>query len=192
MKLRFQGSDIVMDTPTITLSCLIGHEDELEKIISELMEKAVARHDISIQGDPAALSKKYGQAFVNPNIVQHSRNPPKKNPFLGDDFGWVLGFSFTLPVILCVIFGVFFVGNLNDPSDNILYGILGFIIGSLIGWKITNTIKNNRKNKIAKQEEQGGFILWVVAHDEKQEALIQSILAAHKALHIERHRNINK
>lgn len=170
---------------TKTISGVIAHENELDLVINELIEKAVARHDISIQGTSKKLKEKYGESFVNPSTVQHSANPPRSEPFLRDDFWWVVGFSFSIPVVICVILSIFFIGNFNSPSDNLFYGIFGLLVGSLIGWRISSRVKKNHMKKISQQEACGGFTLWVTAHNLEQETLIVNLLKDYRATNIE-------
>ena len=169
---------------TRTVSSVIAHENELDLIVNELIEKAVARHDISIQGRIRANGK-HGKTSVNPTLVQHSDHPPKTEPFLHDDFWWAVGFSFAIPVVISVVIGIFFIGDFRDSSDNIFYGIAGLLVGSFIGWRISARLRKKHYGRIAEQEEQGGFLLWVTAHSLNQEKAILDILKAYKATNIE-------
>ncbi|CEK11717.1 hypothetical protein [Legionella hackeliae] len=84
--------------PNQTISAIVSSESVLEEIITKLTEKTVARHDINVQGSPTKIAEKYGKSYVDPDIIKESRNPPKKEHFLEDDFGWVVGFVLWITV----------------------------------------------------------------------------------------------
>ncbi|HRD71047.1 MAG TPA: SoxR reducing system RseC family protein [Legionella sp.] len=164
---------------TERISAIIPNEEELEKAVTQLLAESVARSDISVQGNPKQLSEKYGFSTVKPGDIQNSTYPPVKEPFLNDDFGWVVGLSFAIPLFICLIIGIFVIGDINSNSDIIIYGLLGAIIGSLIGYGISKTIKSNREQSIDLQEERGGFVLWVVTHSPEQHHQVMNILKEH-------------
>lgn len=174
-----------MDNSTgYKISAIISNEHELELIISDLIAQTVGRHDISVQGTPTQLADKYGVPYIAPEVIQDSSNPPQKESFMQDDFAWVLGFSFSIPLVICIIIGIFLIGDIRSTADNIIYGILGAIIGSFIGYVIANAVKNHHERAINLQEKRGGFVLWVTYKTQDQEHEIIAILHKHNALEI--------
>ncbi|MDI9818672.1 MULTISPECIES: hypothetical protein [unclassified Legionella] len=155
-------------TPTKTVSAIVGSEKRLEFVINKLTEKTVARHDISIQGSPEKMSSKFGSPYVSPDTIQESKVPPKKEHFLRDDFGWVLGFSFSIPVFICVVIAIFIIGDVRSPHDNLVYGILGAIVGAIIGGILANYMRKHQLKKVTEQEKKGGYVLWVTVSSEEQ------------------------
>ncbi|WP_019218025.1 AtpZ/AtpI family protein [Legionella tunisiensis] len=116
-----------------------------------MSEKAIGRQDISAQGSPGELAEQYGTPFPDPNSLQHSTDPPKKEPFMMDDFGWVLGFSLGIPIFIFAAIGIFLLGDFRSPKDNLFYGGIGVIVGAIIGSILAGFLKLYR-NMIIKQE----------------------------------------
>lgn len=164
---------------TRKVSAIIDNEEELEIAITQLIAESVARSDISVQGTPEQLQEKYGDCFVNPEIIQQSQHPPLTEPYLKDDFNWIVGFSFSIPLFICLIIGIFIIGDVRSAFDILLYGILGAIIGSIIGYLIAKKVKTTHDKRIRKQEKKGGFVLWVTTHSEKQQQQVIKILEKH-------------
>ncbi|MDP1604213.1 MAG: hypothetical protein Q8M03_13215 [Legionella sp.] len=172
------------NTPTRKISAIISSERRLEKVIQKLTQQTVSLHDVSVQGPPNKIADKFGVRYMEPGIIQQSNHPPTKEPFMDDDFGWVLGFSFSIPMIVGIIIGVFIIGDIHSTSDNYFYGILGAIVGGAIGIVLNKFIQNrhNRINKI--QEEKGGFVLWITITKDEQINEVVDILNEYGASNI--------
>ncbi|MBA2653146.1 MAG: hypothetical protein H0U73_12915 [Tatlockia sp.] len=166
------------------ISALVSSDKKLEILISELLGNSVARTDISIQGSPEQIKDKYGLCYIDPSVIQSSSNPPMTEPFLEDDFGWVVGFSFSLPFIICLIAGIFIIGDINSTRDNLVYGFLGALIGSLLGLFLSTLIRKRHRQKIKKQEAKGGFLIWINTHTSKQYKQVINILFKNDASNI--------
>ena len=164
--------------PTQTTSAIIGLEEELELTIAQLLAESVSRSDISVQGDPGKLKKQYGVAFLSPEILQNT-HPPVQEAWLKDDEGWVIGFSFALPVFVCLVIGVFVIADIRYNPDIWLYGILGLLVGLVPGYLNARRVKRKREKKLVAQEKQGGFVLWVTTHTPEQHEQVMSILQKH-------------
>ncbi|KTD17523.1 hypothetical protein [Legionella jordanis] len=165
---------------TRTVSAIFSSESVLEVVINKLTETTVARHDISIQGPPEKMEQTFGKPYVRPDAIQKSANPPKKEHFLRDDFGWVVGFSFGIPVFICVVVAVFLIGDVRSPSDNIFYGVLGGIVGAIVGAFLAKFIKKHQIEQVRKQERAGGFVIWVtVSTDEQINEVVNILNACH-------------
>ncbi|ASQ45091.1 AtpZ/AtpI family protein [Legionella clemsonensis] len=174
----------MVNAPNKTISAIISSESVLERVIAKLTEKTVARHDISVQGPPEKMAEKYGQPYVKPDKIQESARPPKKEHFLRDDFGWVVGFSFAIPVFICVTIGVFLIGDVRSPSDNLFYGVLGAVIGAVAGAFLAKYISKRQLKQIRRQERKGGFVLWITVTSDKQIKEALSILEGYHAREI--------
>lgn len=165
-----------MDTNSKKISAIFRDEQQMEIAINALREETIAMHDISIQGAPKEFQERIGVSYIPPETTQKMRNPPKTEPFLQDDFGWLIAFSFSIPLFICIVLGIFVIGDVSSLSDNIIYGVMGALIGGAIGFILSRFIKSLHDNKIQKQENQGGYVLWVTTRDAEQEAKIISIL----------------
>lgn len=163
------------------ISAIIDNEEELENVINQLVAEVVARSDISVQGSPDQVEKKYGRSYVTPETIQGSYIPPKKEHFLRDDFGWVIGFSFALPLVICLIVAIFIIGDVRSLSDNLFYGCAGALVGGVIGGLCAKMIQRQQKKQTIKQENKGGFVLWVITHDEQHTEKVVNILNDHHA-----------
>lgn len=172
---------------TSKISAIVRDEHILEVVIHELLAQSVSRADISVQGAPAKIKEKYGLDYIAPKVVQDSSSPPTEEPFLNDDFGWVVAFSFALPFIVCIIIGIFIIGDVRSNSDNLLYGISGAVIGAIIGYLLARCVKHRHEHKIRQQEEQGGYVLWVVTHTPIQQQEVMHIVQSYNAEHITLH-----
>jgi hypothetical protein len=173
--------------PTEKISAIIRNEEELELVITQLIAESVARADISIQGSAEQLKNKYGVCFIDPKVIQDSEYPAVNEPFLNDDFGWVVGLSFAIPLFICLIIGIFIIGDIRSTSDIWLYGILGAIIGSALGFFIAKTVKSSHDEQIKKQEKKGGYVIWILTHSKKQQKQVMDILNRHFADSIKEH-----
>lgn len=169
---------------TKKISAIVRTESELEDVILQLFDDSVARSDISIQGSPEQIKQRYGDCFIDPKFIQKSKEPPTQEPFLEEDFGWVVGLSFAIPLVICMIVAIFLIGDVRSYSDNWFYGITGIIVGSAVGFLIARTVKKKHDDKIIKQEKEGGFVLWINTHSAKQHQQVLKILKNHHALHI--------
>ncbi len=169
--------------PKNTISAIVGSERRLEMIINRLLEKSVARHDISIQGPPSKMIEEYGRPFLQPKIIQESDHAPTKRAFLDDDFGWVLGFAIGIPVFICTVIAIVLLGDLYSNQKSLLYGSIGATIGALLGASLASFIKKYRTTLIHEQEKQGGFVLWItVTEDHIPE--IMAILKKYRASNV--------
>lgn len=173
--------------PTEKMSAIIRNEKELEVVITQLIAESVARSDISIQASADQLKDKYGVSFIDPKVIQDSEYPAVNEPFLNDDFGWVVGLSFAIPLFVCLIIGIFIVGDVRSTSDIWLYGILSAIIGSALGFFLAKSVKNSHDEQIKKQERKGGYVIWILTHSKKQQKQVMDILNRNDALSIKEH-----
>ncbi len=164
---------------TEKISAVVPNEKELEDIITQLLSESVARSDISVQGDAEKLKDKYGVSFVKPKVILDSSYPPTQEPYMRDDFGWVIGFSFALPLFICLILGIFIVGDIRSNSDIFLYGFLSALLGTMIGLAIAVPVKKNHDKRIRKQEKKGGFVMWVITHSKQQTQQVKEIFKNH-------------
>lgn len=165
-----------MDNTSKKIWAVMPNEHFLELTINRLLAEAVSRSDISVQGAPEQLKEKYGVSYIDPEVVATSEEPPKTEPYLNDDWGWLLGFSFVIPLFLCIILGVFIIGDIRSYSDIFLYGSLGLIIGSILGFLCLTVVKQRHFRNTKKQESKGGFVLWVTTHTKVQYQQVLDIL----------------
>ncbi|MFC3907668.1 hypothetical protein ACFORL_01060 [Legionella dresdenensis] len=154
-----------------TISAIFSDEEEMEKAIHQLTQTTVAQHDISVQTETE----------IKPELVQKNPAAPRHEPFLKDDFGWVLGFTLAIPMTLGVIIGVFGIGDLHSPSDNLLFGIIGGIFGGLAGLLLISIVKREREKRIRSQENKGGFVMWVTVNSEQKLPGVLDILKQYHA-----------
>lgn len=173
-----------MDVHPEKISAVLNNAAVLEKVIHKLEQKMIARHDITVQGSPDQLEDLYGKEYVNPKTIKESHHPPQKEPFLNDDFGWVMGFAFALPIFLCAIVGILIAADTVSTSNNYMYGAFGALFGAAIGAVITGLIKKHHDKIICRQEKKGGFVLWVRVNSASQKKHVLSILKKHKARHV--------
>jgi hypothetical protein len=158
------------------ISAVIEDEHTLETIINHLLAESVSRADISIQGSSEQIKAKYGVSYISPIVIQNSSYPPTQEPFMHDDWGWVIGFSFAIPMFLGLIIGVFLVGDIQSTFDNFLFGALGLIIGSAVGIACATFVNKYHHQKTTKQEKKGGFVIWINTHNQTQQVQVMSIL----------------
>lgn len=174
----------IMDTYPKKISAIFRDEMEMEIAITALKEQTVGLQDVSVQGSPADFQNKLGVSYISPESTQTLKEPPKTEPFLQDDFGWVIGFSFSVPLFIGIIIGVFVIGDVNSMSDNILFGLLGAVAGSAVGYLLANFIKSIHDKKIRKQENKGGYVLWVTVRDKEQENHVIELLKKYNGVNI--------
>lgn len=177
-----------MDGVSKVISAIVPSEATLEQLIDQLEREVVGRHQISIQGSPEELAKKFNTGYIAPEIIQGSDNPPTKEPFLLDDFGWLIGFSMAIPIFICAVIGFLIFGEPQSDQNYFLSSAIGILIGTMlgafIGIAVVKRIKQHRNMRICKQEQQGGFVLWITAMSAEQSTQIVSILQKYHAKHI--------
>lgn len=165
---------------THRISAIVLSERRLEKIIEEL-KKIVAHHDLSVQGTPTQLDDEYGSKYIKPDLIQQSEDAPKKEVFLEDDYGWVLGFSFAIPLFLSIIIAVFLIGDIRSTHDNILFAILGTIVGGGLGALCYSLVNKHHLKRLQAQEKKGGFVLWVTVTSDSQQDKVLAVLKKFRA-----------
>ncbi|MDX1837021.1 hypothetical protein DIZ81_04950 [Legionella taurinensis] len=169
-----------MDNGSGKISAIISDEIQLELVANELLANAVARQNLSVQGSPTKVAEKYGVPYVAPEVIQAGHNPPETDPYLRDDFGWLIGFSYGIPIFVLVAIGVFLIGDIHSPAETVFFAVIGFVLGGIIGRFIAKNIKENRNKDIEKQERKGGFVLWVSYNDmEQKEDIIRVLNQCH-------------
>lgn len=166
------------------ISAIISSEKRLEKVIHRLIQHAVARHDISVQGPPSRLNQSFAQHHPAPNDVQDSSAPPKKEAYLADDFGWLISFAFSIPMVIGLIVGIFIIGDVRSVHDNIRYGLIGLIAGGAIGFVCALTLKKHHDKAARAQEKKGGYVMWVTVNDPAMVETVVDILTKFKAKNV--------
>ncbi|HAF88139.1 MAG: hypothetical protein CMF38_01320 [Legionellaceae bacterium] len=166
------------------INAIIKSEPLLERVIHHLIEKTVARHDISVQESTASCEENRTDKTLSP---KRDIRLPKREAYLSDDYGWLLGLSFALPFFIGIIIGVFLIGDIMSIRDNFLYGIMGAIIGGSIGLICVTLIKYRHLRKKQQLENQGGYVIWITVGHEQQQADVLAILKEHDVFDI----NIN-
>lgn len=158
------------------ISCIVTTEEKLEKLINKLLSKAVSRESISVQGNSSQLHEKLGVEFVAPENLQHKEKTPETEPFMRDDQGWLLGFAFAIPLFISLIVSIFIIGDIQSLRDNILFGIVGLVTGSLLGGASCYFVNSYLQIKKSRQESMGGFLLIVRIIDSENLNIIRNII----------------
>ncbi|WP_131783335.1 hypothetical protein [Legionella gresilensis] len=170
---------------TRKISAILSSEHRVERVFNKLTQTTVARHDITIQGNPTDIADKFGTQYLEPGRVQESTDAPKKEPYLADDFGWLKGFTFSIPMFIGLVIGLFIGGDLRDNfTDNLIFGLIGAAIGSAIGYVISRLITLRREKAFRKQADQGGFVIWINITNENQIEEVMEILNKYGATNI--------
>lgn len=171
-----------MDNISKKISAICKNNDRLELMVKKLTEETVARHDISVQDIEHEESLLVNP--TDPKHAQHVAQAPRKDAFLFDDFGWVLGFSFAIPVFIGLIIGIFIIGDIRSMTDNVIFGALGGLGGIIVGTLLTRFIKMKHDNKNIAQAKHGGFVIWITVHSDHQVAEVMTILKRYNATNI--------
>ncbi|STX50802.1 Uncharacterised protein [Legionella busanensis] len=170
---------------TRKISAILSSEHRVERVFNKLTQTTVARHDITIQGNPSDLADKFGTQYLEPDRVQESKDAPKKEPYLADDFGWLKGFTFSIPMFIGLVIGLFIGGDLRDNfTDNLIFGLIGAIIGGAVGYIISRLITHRREKAHRTQANQGGFVIWVNITNENQIEEVMDVLKQYGATNI--------
>jgi cytochrome c biogenesis protein CcdA len=150
-------------------------------IINLLEQHLVARYEVSVQGTPEQINEQFGAEYVRPEIIQKSKHPPTKEPFLADDFGFVVGFLFATPCIIGAFIGFLFMDLRQLEQNELTYILGGAFIGAVIGMILATVAQKRRNKRIQEQEKKGGYVLWVTTTSEKKAKEIVKILKKHHA-----------
>ena len=171
-------------THTKIISAIIECENNLESIVNELEQSLVARHELSIQSSASQIAARFGKEYVNPEIIQKTAHPPMKEPFLSDDFGFVVALAFAVPVVVGAMTGLILMDISALKHYELFYVLTGALLGAVAGFISSNIIKKRHERAIKAQEKAGGFVLWIAASSDERTKEIISILKHHHAKHI--------
>ncbi len=166
------------------ITALFRSEPRLEKVIQKLTEKAVAHHDISVQDAPQKIINTFGVNTIDSMNLQNNQQTPTKEPFLSDDRNLLISFSFSIPLFIGLVIGVFIIGDVRILADNIIFGFLGAVIGGVVGFICSKYVRRISANKTKFQQKNGGFLLWVTVHDNETVPVVMDILKKHNAENI--------
>ncbi|MGQ3888722.1 hypothetical protein ACQUW5_06770 [Legionella sp. CNM-1927-20] len=170
---------------TRKISAILSSEHRVERVFNKLTQTTVARHDITIQGSPSAIADKFGTQYLEPNRVQESKDAPKQEPYLADDFGWLKGFAFSIPMFIGLVIGLLIGGDLRDDiTDNLIFGFIGALVGGAVGYFISRLITLRRTKANREQANQGGFVIWISITNEDQINEVMDILKQYGATNI--------
>lgn len=141
---------------------IVKDEKTLYNAVDDLWQAGFDFHDISVQGDPEQIQAVMGRSYVDPTLLADNPRAPRKDPSMPEEFGWILAFSFAIPLFLGMILGSVFASGIYQAYFAILEGVLGgAILGAIIGLILAYTIKRRHDNQMQKQVNQGGFVIWV-------------------------------
>lgn len=160
------------------ITAIISSEEELERAICQLLAESVTRSDISVQGSPEALKKKYGISHLPPEDIMNAKNPPTAEAYLIDDYGWKIGFSFAIPFFICLVVSIL-LSDIQSTAELIFYGGIGILVGFTLGFLNAKRISTKYQYAMRLQEAEGGFVIWVTTHSQEQYKKVQAILRAH-------------
>jgi hypothetical protein len=137
-------------------------EKTLYDTADDLWEAGFSLHDIFIQADPEELQESLGESYPDPNLIADNPNTPRKELVMPEEFGWLLVFSFIVPLFMGMILGSILTSSAYPLYDVILQGLIGGgIVGALIGIAVTISLKLYHDKRIRQQMAKGGFVIWI-------------------------------
>lgn len=132
----------------------------------DLWEAGFSLHEILVQADPEQLKNKIGVKYPDPNLIADNPKTPRKELTMPEEFGWLLLFSFSVPLFLGMVLGSIFASGITPLYDAIYRGLIGGgILGGVIGLLISAAIKLRHDYRMKHQMEKGGFVIWVHVDD---------------------------
>lgn len=163
-----------MNTPTRNeVVGIAKDEDTLYNAADDLWDAGFSLHEISVQGDPEQLKETIGEAYPDPKLIADNPNVPRKELVMPEEFGWLLVFSFTIPLFIGMVIGSILATGASTVYSAILQGLIGGgIVGALIGMVIAMSLKMRHDKRIKQQMAKGGFVIWV--HVDNQEKLMKA------------------
>lgn len=168
-----------MDSTNIsTLSFIIKKQRHLDKIIRQLLAQCVARSDIAVHGNTNKTNDANQQVKASFSASQHhdDNKVSIEQPYLKDDYGWAVGFSFSIPLFVCLVISVFILGDIQSNHDILVYGLCGLAVGTVLGLAMAFVVHYFRKRNAKKQEQQGGYLVSVTLHNDDQQQGVQKVL----------------
>jgi hypothetical protein len=127
---------------------VVNTSDQMEKLTNTLLNNGFARHDISIQDDETDALNQDGT--INKSMSTRA-------VWTREDYVWLLGFIFALPVYIAVIAGLLVWGDVHLVVHNYLIigaaTLVGLVIGSFFAKMFHLRIKHRTKQHFAQHRK---------------------------------------
>lgn len=161
---------------------VFDNPDDLNEAIAELEATAFPRGTLSVLGSHQAIKKKFGRGDVVPEILEGNPDTPRREPVRPEERG--LGAA-------ALVGGGAYVGAAAAAIGAGAISIPAIVTAAAIaggsGAILAKIIDNRYRERIKKQVDKGGLILWVQTPEPAQEELACEILQKHHARHVHVH-----
>lgn len=162
---------------------VFDNADALDEAIAELETTAFSRETISVLGNQAAITEKFGASEIRPEDAEDNPEAPRQVPVHREERAIGTGVA---------IGGGAYLGAMSALlAAGAAISIPAIIAAAAIGGGGTGVLRKvlgGRFDKhIEKQIEKGGLILWVQTQNEDQEEAACDILEKYGAKHVHVH-----
>lgn len=165
---------------------VFSNKDQLDETIKDLRSSGFGRHEISIRGSEAAMKKKFGRPFIEPEIIEDHPATPRSIFVVPEELGVAQGVLLGIGMLAGAAFGLLATDYATESGSTamVLLGVaLGAVVGSLFVWLMSAQYHRFFR----KQEHQGGLVLWVKTDTTESTEKAQTILRRHGAHDIHVH-----
>ena len=165
---------------------IFDDNNKLQASIDELSISGFERQEISVIGSESAMQKKFKVSFKNPKQLVDNPKTPRGINVSTEEIGVAEGAVISGGVLVGVVASLIAAGGVAVHSS-IPAAIIGVTAGTALGGVIAQLIGSSHAEKLNKQIEKGGLVLWVRTSNKTKEKLASSILQKHGATDVHIH-----
>lgn len=165
---------------------IFDDNNKLQEAIDELSISGFERYDISVIGSESAMKQKFHVSFADPKRLVDNPQTPRGINVTTEEVGVAEGAVISGGILIGVVAALIAAGGVAVHST-IPAAIIGATAGTALAGVMAQLIGNSHAEKLQKQIDKGGLILWVRTTDQKKEKLAADILRKHGATNVHVH-----
>ncbi len=158
----------------------------LQDAIDELSISGFERYELSVIGSEKAMKDKFSVAFKNPKSLIDNPKTPRGVNIATEEMGVAEGAVVSGGVLIGVVASLIAAGGVAVHSV-IPAAVIGATAGTAFGGVMAQLIGNAHAERLQKQIDKGGLILWVRVDNKTKEKLAYDILQGHDAKYVHVH-----
>lgn len=165
---------------------IFDDNSKLQEAIDELSISGFGRHEMSVIGGESAMKEKFNVSYKHPRFLIDNPEVPQgvniSEEEMGVAEGAVVGGGVLVGVVSALVAAGGVATNLSTPA-----AIIGATVGTAVGGVIAKWIGVAHAERLQKQIEAGGLVLWVLVVNKAKEKLACAILKKHAAKDVHIH-----
>ena len=165
---------------------IFSSQQDIDAAIADLEAAMFPRHDISVIGSKAKMQDRFGSEALSPELLEDNPRAPKDASIRPEE----KTIASTVIVGVPAYFAGCIAGVLVNPASAVVLiaaVTLGSVVGAAIGGSLLYGIKVYLDNRVQKQLDEGGLVLWVKTLKPGQERKAKAIMKEHGARDVHFH-----